>query len=487
MVESAPEVVEEAAKPDEPIVEQDPPADETKELEQQATIEEVKIVEPENDSPSPPKDEASKDIVDGASDGPKDNSALDDALPVVAEAAAAIAVGAIAAEVISDDKPVTDKAIVEEPEQLAGVEEEPGSGEAPSSPKSDKDKRKHRSSRHSRSSHHSSSSKDVPREERPHHKRRETEPSPKSSSSPKTSPRSARPTRHDSGVSTGSTGSHRHRKDRTPEEQAAHDKRKEEKRAKLREAEELLKAAPSESAIIEEHDPIPAIPRRVSSSRRYSSGKSATSHGSTADGDKKPNILGMKGVSIVKNPFVATDKSHIKEVVEKVKPPIIDRPRFSMDHERPKLSRRETTSHHTRSHRREKEESDRAEEERKARKSRKESEKAMAAARAQVAEDNRKLQEKEDEERRLRREERRLRRAEMEALEKTSEVSGGKASEGSADKGKDVERPREGETVRSKERVHRHRHRREKEKEREKEKPKGPLTSLFSSVKKVFK
>ncbi|KAH9223633.1 hypothetical protein DL95DRAFT_99506 [Leptodontidium sp. 2 PMI_412] len=389
---------------------------------------------------------------------------------------------------LSDDKPVTDKAIVEEPEQLPGVAEEPGLGETPSTPKSDKDKRRHRSSRHSRSSHHSGSSKDVPREERPHQKRRESESSPKSS--PKSSPRSARPIRHDSGVSTGSTGSHRHRKDRTPEEQAAHDKRKEEKRAKLREAEaELTKSIPLESSVVEEEQevPIPAIPRRMSSSRRYSSGKSATSHGSTADGDKRPNLLGLKGVSVVKSPFLVSDKSHVKEVVEKVKAPIIDRPRFSMDHERPKLSRRETTGHHTRSHRKEKEESDKTEEERKARKSRRESEKGVAAVREEVAEKARKLQEKEDEERRLRREERRLRRAEMEALEKASEVSGEKASESSGDKGKEAERTRDSEAIRSKERVHRHRHRREKEKEREKEKPKGPITSLLSSMKKVFK
>lgn len=412
---------------------------------------------------------------------------MDDALPIVAGAAAAVAVGAIVAEILSDDKPMTEKAIVEEPEQLPGVAEEPGSGETPSSPKSDKDKRRHRSSRHSSSRHHSSSSKDVPREERPSHKRRETEPAPKSSS-PKTSARSSKPIRHDSGVSTGSTGSHRHRSERTPEEQAAHDKRKEEKRAKLREAEAgLSRSIPLGSTVMEEEEaPMPAIPRRMSSSRRHSSGKSATSHGSTADSDKRPNLLGLKGVSVVKSPFVATDRSHVKEVVEKVKAPIIDRPRFSLDHERPKLSRRETTSHHTRSHRREKEERDKAEEERKARRSRREADKAMAAARAEVAEEARKLQEKEDEERRLRREERRLRKAEMEELQKTSEASGGNASEGSVGKRKKLVKERDGDAVRSKERVHRHRHRREKEKEREEKKPKGPLTSLFSSMKKVF-
>ncbi|CZT01750.1 uncharacterized protein RAG0_09220 [Rhynchosporium agropyri] len=512
--ESEPEVVESQTtdgpndRDPEVNVESQTPIVEPKQSEPETTIEENKEPEPEPASPSPPQnEEVSKETVVEEGGESKESSALDDALPIVAGAAAAVAVGVIAAEILSDDKPMTDKAIVEEPEQLPQVVEEPGPGELPSSPKSDKERRRHRSSRHSRSSHHSSSSKDVPREERsshhsssskdvpreerPHHKRRETEPPP--ITSPKSSPRSVKPTRHDSGVSTGRTSSPRHRKDRTPEEQAAHDKRKEEKRARLRAAEaELTKSKPLDSTVIEEGDetPMPAIPRRISSSRRHSSTKSATSNGSTADGgDKRPNLLGLKGISVVKSPFVATDKAHVKEVVEKTtKAPIIDRPRFSTDHERPKLSRRETTSHHTRSHRREREreESDnRVEEERKARKSRRESDKGLATARADVAEEARKMQEKEDEERRIRREERRLRRAQTEAAGKSSE-GGGKTSERSAEKGKERESiGRDGEAVRSKERVHRHRHRREKEKERE-EKPKGALKGLFSSMRKVF-
>lgn len=425
-----------------------------------------------------------------------------DALPVAAGAAAAIAAGAVAAKVLSDDKPGTENMIVKEPEQLPEVAEEPSPGDAATL---DKEKRKHRSSRHSRSGHHSSTSKDAPREERTRHRRRESE------SSPKTSSRSAKPSRRDSGVSAGSMSSHKHRSERTPEEQAAHEKRKEEKRAKAREAEaELTKSVPSETTAPSSSaadKSIPAVPRRISTSRRYSSSK-----GSSAADSESRKLIDLKGISVVKPTFFASEKPHYKE--EKLQAPIIDRPRFSLDHERSKPSGRDSTSHHSRSHRRGKEESEasrekrKIEEEKEARRVRKESEKAILLARAEAAEEAlrqrdlevQRLQEKEDEERRARRRERRRRREEeAAAAEKILEPSEGKSSQGSGSERhrkprkvrieeQGVEDVRDGEATRSKERVHRHRHRREKEREmeREKEKSKGAISSLFSSVRKVF-
>lgn len=446
------------------------------------------VVEPVVES-SPSQDTTPAAVDEKVEESTPTNT-LEDALPIVAGAVAAIAVGVMAAEVLSNNK-VTEKAIVEEPEQLPGVPEEPSANAAPASPKSDKDKRSHRSSRHSRSS-YQSSSREIPHEERPQRRRRESEGSLKAVTPPQSSPKLTKPTRHDSGVSAVSTSSGRHRRDRTVEEQAAHEKRKEERRLKAKQAETSKTVpVPSESVVVDDpisEAPMPGILRRMSTSRRHSISKSQNT---TVDGDKRPKLLDLKGSSIVKAPFLASDKPHVKEVIEKIRAPPVERPRAPVEQERPKLPKKDSSSHHqsSRSHRREREESDakRVEADRDARRARRESDRALEAARAADAEEAQKQRDKEEEERRLRREERRRKRAELEAAEKAAEekvaeeARAAKAAE-DADREQDVERVRGSEGVRSKERVHRHRHRREKEKE----KPKGPLNSLWSSAKKVF-
>jgi len=191
----------------------------------------------------------------------------------------------------------------------------------------------------------------------------------------------------------------------------------------------------------------------------------------------------MKGESVVKTPFMVTDEPHVKEKTVKP-PPIMERPRFSIDGERPKFDTQRTNSsrHHEsgkreRSHRTEKEKEERdrereknrerekekhkSEEEKERRRARRETDKQMEIARRDVAENARKQQEQDDEERRIRREERRKRREEEERV-----LDEGKVNE------------REGERSR-----HRHRH---STRSKEPEKPKGALSSLWSSVKKVI-
>lgn len=407
---------------------------------------------------------------------------------------AAIAVGTIAAEVLSKDpEPVTDKTIVEEPESLPNVAEEP---DVETSPTSSKESRhRHRSSRHSRSHQSPPKDKDSPpstrdsrrdshRPERPesHRKRRESDSSGKGFAFfTQTPPK--KPTRHDSAISAGSSSSHgRHRKDRTPEEQADHDARKAARRAAkraLEDSEKANKGVPSDSAVFEDLPgdvPISAVPHRHSS-RRQNSAKTG-SQGSY-ESDKPKKLLDLKGESVVKSPFMVDDKPHYREEkvksASKEKGPIMERPRFSFDNERPKLVERTTSTkeHKHRSHRHrderaeESKEKHRVEEEREARKARKEAEKQMEIARTQVAEDARRQREKDEDERRLRREERRRKREELEKLSEQSE----KIKDRSVG---DRERPRE------RERRHRHRY------EKKEEKPKGAFSSLFSAVKKVF-
>ena len=86
--------------------------------------------------------------------------------------ALAIAAGAIVEALNEKDPPLeptmTDKAIVDEPESLPEVAEEPTTGGSPPSPKSSEKERRHRhrSSRHSTSSRsHHSSSKESPFED----------------------------------------------------------------------------------------------------------------------------------------------------------------------------------------------------------------------------------------------------------------------------------------------------------------------------------
>ena len=398
------------------------------------------------------------------------------------------------------EKLVAPEVNVEEPEKLKDLPEDPAT------PSSKSNKRRHRSSRHSHSSHHSSSKdKDSPTSERPHshRKRRESENSVKGLLT-KDEESSPKATRHDSGISAGSSSSHskKHRKDRTPEEQEAHDQRKAWRKA---EREKLAKAAPlledvppgdgvpGEARIVD----LPPLPHRQSSTRRYSRVPSSGSR--DMDEKRPPHSLFSKGESVVKTPFLASDKSHYKE--KEVKAPIMNRPRFSIDGERPTTadlgSKTSTSGHHhssSRSHRKDRDDGKRKEEEEKeARRFRRETEKQMEIARVQVAEDSRRAQEKDDEERRLRRLERRKRRsvAENNAGSRDDDAAavGGGIGPSSANGGSERGvRAGESETERNKlvkprERVHRSHHRREKElREKEEKEKRGPLTSLFKKM-----
>ena len=254
---------------------------------------------------------------------------------IAAGAAAIGVIGIIAAHLDTEkEAPITDKGIVDEPQTLEDVAEAPTKLDSPPSPKSDKRSSKHRSSRHStHSSRHSSSKekdKGSPTEDshRPHshRKRRDSENSSKALFTP-TSPKK-QPSRHDSGYSQGS-GSSSHRRHRTPEEQTAHDKRKAERaaKAKLAESGGVVVDGPADGPAA-----APDVPRRQSS-RRHSH-----SHGSKDD-DNRPRLL--RGESVVKSPFMASkDQPHVKEEVKEVKKPIIERPRFSIDGERPPIAAR---------------------------------------------------------------------------------------------------------------------------------------------------
>lgn len=402
----------------------------------------------------------------------------------IAEIAAGLAGGAVAAAIlVSEDNhedptpQVSDKAIFDEPEGLEEVAEEPNSGEPPS-PEPNKH-RKHRSSRHSKSSSRTLSSREGPSDEgRPnlHRKRRESENSLKNMffGTPPVSPK--RPSRHDSGVSAGSTSPHtrKHRSDRTPEEQAAHDMRKAARAAAS------LKAAESGSAVADEL----ASPEIGSSSapiRRSSTRRQSSSRSSGARDGEKPKLLDMKGESVIKAKLIATPKPHIKsEVKRSSKVPIIDRPRFSMDGERPKHLERSnsTRHHHSSSSRKEREEIERhkAEEDRELRKAREETRREVERARAEVAEESRRRQERDDEERRRRREARMKRREEEEKVAEGNQDSPATSVTGSR-----------GQLVKERQKHHQSsRSAREKEKERERSKSNGPLKSLWSSAKKVF-
>ena len=398
----------------------------------------------------------------------------------IATGAALGVIGMIAANL--DNDKITDKDIVEEPKELA-----------PTSPKSDRDKRssKHRSSRHSThtSRHHSSREKDSLTDDS-HHRRRDSGNSFKALFTP-TSPKKS--DRRDSGYSQGSGGSHR--KQRTPEEQEAHEKRKAEHRA--------AKAKESESAAVDG-------PARPEASRRISSRQHSTSHSSKED--RRPKML--KGESIVESPFIAKkDEPHIKEEVKEVKKPIMERSRFSVGGETPNSaarnekgrahSHRDRGARHNRErktddrHNKERDEKDKdkVEQEREARRVRKEAENEMEVAREEVSESERRQKEKDDEERRIRREERRKRR---EAEEIAAGEGRGKEQERDrvrkprSDASKDGEREREVKPLRKPrsdaskggERAERHRERyREHEMLKE---DKSPLKSLWSSAKKVF-
>ena len=437
-----------------------------------------------------------------ASEAPEDVEESNIPFAEIAAGAGAIGViGMIAANL--DSEKIADKDIVDEPKELDDIAEKEAPLDDPPSPKSDKRSSKHRSSRHStHSSRHSSSKeKDSPTEEshrhHSHRKRRDSENSLKALFTP-TSPK--KPDRHDSGYSQGSGGSqNRHR---TPEEQAAHEKRKAEYRAAK------AKLAESESAVVDGHADVPLT--RPESSRRMSSRRHSTSHGSKED-HKRPDFLDTKkGESVVKSPFIAKKgEPHIKEEVKEVKKPIMERPRYSIDGERPSAtavkelgrvhSHRERGARHSRERgskedrqRKERDDKDdrqrrerddkeryRVEKDREARKVRKEAEKQLVLAREEVAEEAKQRRDKDDEERRTRREERRKRREDEERA---------------ADDGKGKERERERTYISSKnprsdgskdgEKSDRHRERRREMKIPKEEK--SPLKSLWSSAKRVF-
>jgi hypothetical protein len=404
---------------------------------------------------------------------PESQEPVDDSeskeLPI-AEVAAGVAVGAVAAAVL-----LSDKAIVDEPEGLEEVAEEEEESGGPPSPEASKHRR-HRSSKHSKSS-----SREGPSDEGRlplHRRRRESENSLKNMflGTPPASPR--KPSRHDSGVSAGSTSPHsrKHRSDRTPEEQAAHDMRKAARQAAK------LKFAESGSAVADAfaspHISSSSVPTRRSSTRRHSSSRSSGAR----DSEGKPRLLDMKGESVIKTRLIMTEKPHVKEEVKKSsKVPIIDRPRFSMDGERPKYLERSNTTrqNHSSSSKRVREDRDRhrAEEDRELKKAREETRRQVERAKAEVAEESRRQQERDDEERRQRREARRRRREEEERAAEGSQDS--PETEVTGAKGRLVkERPRHQSSRSARDR--------EKEKERERSKSKGPLKNLWSSAKKVF-
>jgi len=406
------------------------------------------------------------------SEEPVEATSTSDDLPI-AKIAAGVAAAAIAATVLDskDESPepevqISNEATVDEPEGLEEVAEEPASGERePPSPGSNK-YRRHRSSRHSKSSSRTISSREGPSEEgRPqlHRRRRESENSLKNMFFAPPSPRKL--SRHDSGISAGSTSpsSRKYRSERTPEEQAAHEERK----AARQDAK--LKAAEYEGAVLDEPT--------ASSSRRHSSSRSTHTRD---DGEKKPKLLDMKGESVIKAKLIAIDKPHIKETVEKsTKVPIIDRPRFSMDGERPRYLERSNTSRNYNSHRsssdrkaREERDRHKAEEERELRKAREETRRQMERARKEVAEESRRQQERDDEDRRIRREARRQRMEEEERANEDTPESSAAGPKGRLVKEKSRNPPRRSE--------------REREKERERSKSKGPLKSLWSTAKKAF-
>lgn len=499
-IASEPEKVEEQIVESEPVLDDAPKGVEEQPAEPEAAAEDAPkdVEEPEHS----PADDSPKDVE--APEEPKDVDKSSIPVAEIAVGAAAIGViGMIAANMdAGKEEPITDKGLVDEPQTLEDVAEEPAKIDAPPSPKSDKRSSKHRSSRHStHSSRHSSSKeKDSPSEDshRPHsHRRRRDSDNSLMAMFTPTSPKK-QPSRHDSGYSQGSGGSS-HRRHRTPEEQAAHDKRKAERAAKAKPTE-------SESAVVDGPAGVPVVVPNVP--RRLSSRRHSHSYGSKSD-DKRPQIL--KGESVVKSPFMARkDEPHIKEEVKEVKKPIIERPRFSIDGERPPSavrkekgrshSHRDRGSRHSRErsskesqereerHRKQREERQkkerdeiekyRVEKEREARKVRREAEKQMLVAREEVAEEGRRQREKEDEERRIRREERRRRR---EAEDKAAEEGSGSV------KGKEPERERERiRKPRSDGSKDSNRHR---ERRREREIPKedkSPLKSLWSSAKKVF-
>lgn len=425
---------------------------------------------PDPESQDTPEAESNAPVLE--SEEPVEDTSTSDDLPI-AEIAVGVAACAIAAAVLEskDNSPepeaqISDKSIADEPGRLEEVVEEPASGERePPSPGSNKHRR-HRSSRHSKSSSRTTSSREGPSEEaRPHlhRRRRESENSLKNMFFTPPSPR--KPSRHDSGVSAGSTSpsSRKYRSERTPEEQAAHEERKAARQAAK------LKAAESEGAVLDEPT--------ASSSRRHSSSRSTHTRD---DGEKKPKLLDMKGESVIKAKLIAIDKPHIKETVAKnTKVPIIDRPRFSIDGEPPRYLERSNTSRNYNSHRsssdrKAREERDRrkAEEERELRKAREETGRQVERARKEVAEESRRQQERDDEERRLRREARRQRREEEERADEEAPESSIAGSKGKLVKERPRNPPRRSE--------------REREKERERSKSKGPLKSLWSTAKKAF-
>jgi hypothetical protein len=452
-----------------------------------------------NDSPeaeeplveaTPPSDDSRKETE--AEEAPKDVEESSVPVAEIAAGAAAIGViGMIAANL--DSEKIANRDIVEEPKELDDIAEKEGSPDAPPSPKSEKDKRssRHRSSRHStHSSRHSSSKeKDSPSEEsrRPHsyRKRRDSDTSFKNLIIPTSS---KKPDRHDSGYSQGSGGSHK--KQRTPEEQAAHDKRKAEHRAAK------AKVAESESAVVDGH--AEASGRATEAPRRMSSRRHSHSHSSKEGSDKKLLDTIRRGESIVKSPFIVTkDQPHIKEEVREVKKPIMERLRFSIDGERPSNatriekgrvhSHRDRGSRHSRErktddrHKKERDEKEkyRVEKEREATRMRRETEKQMVIARENVAEEARRKREKDDEERRIRREERRKRR---EAEERAAEE--GKGKEREHERTHTSSRKPRSDKSKDGERSDRHRERgRERETSKE---DKSALKTLWSSAKKVF-
>ncbi|KAG9242438.1 hypothetical protein BJ878DRAFT_515500 [Calycina marina] len=450
---------------------------------------------------------------------PSESSSSSGAKSIAVAVGVGAAAGLLFGEVISDNnEKITEKDIVDEPEKMSlkDVTQNRTIGDKSSAKMDKRRSSKHRSSRHSTTqSKLYSLGKDGPTEEslgaQTQRKRRDSETSSsfKDIKSIFTSASSKKPSRHDSGVSVGESSSHT-KKQRSPEEKAAHDRRKEERRKALRELESV-------TAEISAVELAPSVPKRLSSRRN---GSSRHSQGVKGESDEQPIPVEPKRTeSVVKSAIFMGNEAQVKNVTTtEVKTPTKERARFANDvQDLEPLERQHTSHHHSRSHRSEADkERHRSEQEKEARRARKATEKQMEVARGQVEEESHRQREKDAVERQARREERRRRRAEddkkreftekdaddvkiqrrrrreMEEKEgessklqrrrrenedKAVENSTSTASKASR-QDRDVERPQTSHRKSGS--------RATREKEREKGKDKGPLKSVWSFLKKEF-
>lgn len=307
-----------------------------------------------------------------------------------------------------DQNPLADEAAIGEHPISLEANGTPGSPENSSPPGTEARPRKHR--RHStRSSHH----------------RRD------STASHAPSPEI---TRRDSGISTSS----KHKKHRTPEQQAAHEKRKAERTPEEQARHDRHKAvhrlakiaakegrSSADGAVIDDSPgddtAVPsALPRRMSSSRRYSHARSDSNSG------ERSKFLNLhKGESVVKSPFFVDNEPHVKErrTSSTHGLPKLDAQQPKLDKDNRKYSSSKAKSVDDKSEEPTKlkrepkniavgepsKQKHRTEEAKSVRRVRRDLERTEDAI-ANVSEEERRLKEKDDEDRRRRREERKKRK-----------------------------------------------------------------------------